>query len=119
MDNINSAVQLFNDKLKSLVNDLNTKFTDSKFTYINIFGIGSGDPRAAGINPATFKRESSRYYLSMSSSYLNLVTVNSLQDSRLRIRGAVVGVLVVQLQQLHARTGESSCFSMSSTQPKL
>ena len=59
MDNINSAVQLFNDKLKSLVNDLNTEFTDSKFTYINIIGIGSGDPKVDGIYPATFKRESS------------------------------------------------------------
>ena len=59
VDNINSAVQLLNDKLKSLVNDLNTEFTDSKFTYINIFGIGSGDPKVYGIYPATFKRESS------------------------------------------------------------
>ena len=59
MDNINSAVQLFSDKLKSLVNDHNTEFTDSKFTYINIFGIGSGDPKAVGIYPDTFKRESS------------------------------------------------------------
>ena len=118
MENINSAVQLFNDKLKSLVNDLNTEFTDSKFTYINIFGIGSGNQKQLVYIPQLL-RESFRYYISMNSSYLNSVTVNSLQDSRLRIRGAMVGVLVVHHQQLHARTGESSCFLMSSTQPKL
>lgn len=45
---MNNAAQLFNGKLKSLVNQLNGKLRDARFIYVNIFGIGSGDPRAAG-----------------------------------------------------------------------
>ncbi|CAL5409077.1 unnamed protein product [Camellia sinensis] len=36
---INSANQLFNDRLKSLVDTLNNNFADAKFIYINAYGI--------------------------------------------------------------------------------
>lgn len=49
VDGLNAAVVLFNNKLKSLVNDLNNQFQDSKFTFIDVFSIGSGDPKSAGI----------------------------------------------------------------------
>ncbi|PHU26019.1 hypothetical protein BC332_04351 [Capsicum chinense] len=37
----NNAIQQFNRKLKSLVDDLNTNFPDAKFTYINMYSISS------------------------------------------------------------------------------
>lgn len=45
---MNDAVQLFNEKLKSLVDEFNAKFHDAKFTYINIFNILSAAPAALG-----------------------------------------------------------------------
>lgn len=39
VDHINKAVQLFNTKLKTLVNELNHNLQDSKFIYINAFEI--------------------------------------------------------------------------------
>ncbi|XP_058196044.1 GDSL esterase/lipase At1g29670-like [Rhododendron vialii] len=36
---INSANQLFNNRLKSLVDNLNNNFSDAKFIYINAYGI--------------------------------------------------------------------------------
>ncbi|KAM6552298.1 hypothetical protein CsatB_002106 [Cannabis sativa] len=49
VDEVNEAIQLFNQKLISLVDNFNIKFNDSaKFIYVNSFGIGSGDPTAAG-----------------------------------------------------------------------
>ncbi|KAH7836889.1 hypothetical protein Vadar_007024 [Vaccinium darrowii] len=36
---INSACQLFNNRLKSLVDNLNNNFSDAKFIYINAYGI--------------------------------------------------------------------------------
>ncbi|XP_016648165.1 PREDICTED: GDSL esterase/lipase At1g29670-like [Prunus mume] len=48
VNNMNSAVQLFNQKLLALVNQLNTNLTDAKFIYVNSFGMASGDPAAAG-----------------------------------------------------------------------
>ncbi|KAM2496824.1 hypothetical protein COP2_037608 [Malus domestica] len=50
VDSINRAVQPFNQKLVSLVDQLNTKLTDAKFVYVNSFGMGtSGIPnKAAG-----------------------------------------------------------------------
>ncbi|XP_044485326.1 GDSL esterase/lipase At1g29660-like [Mangifera indica] len=44
VDSINIAVQLFNAKLLSLVDDLNKQFPDAKFIYVNIFGISSTLP---------------------------------------------------------------------------
>ncbi|XP_044485324.1 GDSL esterase/lipase At1g29670-like [Mangifera indica] len=41
VDSMNIAVQLFNAKLSSLVDDLNKQFPDAKFIYVNIFGISS------------------------------------------------------------------------------
>lgn len=37
---MNAAVQLFNNKLKSLVYELNTNLTDAKFVYIGSYGKG-------------------------------------------------------------------------------
>ncbi|XP_030456301.2 GDSL esterase/lipase At5g45670-like [Syzygium oleosum] len=39
VDKINSAVMLFNDRLKTLVDELNSNLADAKFTYIDFFGI--------------------------------------------------------------------------------
>ncbi|XP_006344120.1 GDSL esterase/lipase At1g29670-like [Solanum tuberosum] len=41
VDSTNEAIQLFNEKLKSLVTDLNTNFPQAKFTYINMYSISS------------------------------------------------------------------------------
>jgi phospholipase/lecithinase/hemolysin len=49
VDRPNGLVQLFNDKLKPLVNDFNANLTDAKYTYINTTNISLGDPTAAGI----------------------------------------------------------------------
>lgn len=42
-ENMNNAVQFFNQKLKSLVDQLNTELTHAKFIYVDMFGI-SGSP---------------------------------------------------------------------------
>lgn len=39
VENINDAAQLFNNNLKSLVDELNTNSTDAKFIYVNVSGI--------------------------------------------------------------------------------
>nr|XP_027108817.1 uncharacterized protein LOC113728631 [Coffea arabica] len=49
VDSVNAAVQLFNDKLKFLVDDFNRQLTDAKFIYINITSIQSGDPATIGL----------------------------------------------------------------------
>ncbi|XP_028112128.1 GDSL esterase/lipase At1g29660-like [Camellia sinensis] len=49
VDTINNDVQLFNVKLKSLVDDLNNDMTDAKFTYVNVSGITSGGTFTAGL----------------------------------------------------------------------
>ncbi|XP_059294692.1 GDSL esterase/lipase At1g29670-like [Lycium ferocissimum] len=36
---VNDAIKLFNSKLKSLVDDLNTNFPEATFTYINVYNI--------------------------------------------------------------------------------
>ncbi|PHT55817.1 hypothetical protein CQW23_04303 [Capsicum baccatum] len=41
VDSTNQAVQLFNNKLKALVDDLNTNLPDAKFIYINMYSISS------------------------------------------------------------------------------
>lgn len=41
VDKINSEVMLFNERLKPLVDELNCKLTDAKFTYIDFFGIST------------------------------------------------------------------------------
>ncbi|KAK3007492.1 hypothetical protein RJ639_014614 [Escallonia herrerae] len=46
---INDAVQLFNNRLKPLVDYFNNNLYGAKFTYINITSITAGDPSAAGI----------------------------------------------------------------------
>ncbi|KAL5539277.1 hypothetical protein UlMin_042742 [Ulmus minor] len=47
---MNEAVQLFNEKLMTLVDHLNSNLStsDAKFTYINSYKIGSGDPSSVG-----------------------------------------------------------------------
>ncbi|XAR66624.1 Triacylglycerol lipase [Bertholletia excelsa] len=39
VERINYANQLFNDRLKSLVDSLNNEFRDARFIYINVYGI--------------------------------------------------------------------------------
>lgn len=48
VDVLNIAAQQFNQRLISLVDQLNSNLTDAKFIYINSFEMGSGDPAAAG-----------------------------------------------------------------------
>lgn len=48
VDHINNAVEFFNVKLLTLVDQLNTNLTDAKFIYINSYGMGGGDPTAVG-----------------------------------------------------------------------
>ncbi|XP_068325313.1 GDSL esterase/lipase At1g29670-like isoform X2 [Pyrus communis] len=48
VDIMNNASQIFNGKLVSLVDELNTNLTDSQFIYINSYGMGSGDATLAG-----------------------------------------------------------------------
>lgn len=48
VDAINNAVGLFNTRLVSLINDLNTKLPNAQFTYINATNIGLGDPSLVG-----------------------------------------------------------------------
>ena len=45
---INNAVQLFNNRLKSLVDDLNNSLSGAKFIYVNVFGMASGDASSVG-----------------------------------------------------------------------
>ncbi|KAL3528218.1 hypothetical protein ACH5RR_012874 [Cinchona calisaya] len=44
VDSINSAVQLFNDRLRPLVDYLNARLPGAKFIYLNASSIQSGDP---------------------------------------------------------------------------
>ncbi|CAI9787970.1 unnamed protein product [Fraxinus pennsylvanica] len=46
---INNAVQLFNNRLKPMIDDLNSNLSDAKFIYINITSISLGDPSSIGI----------------------------------------------------------------------
>lgn len=39
VERINSANRIFNDRLKSLVDQLNNELTDGRFIYINSYGI--------------------------------------------------------------------------------
>ncbi|KAL6197323.1 hypothetical protein ACLB2K_032932 [Fragaria x ananassa] len=48
VDELNSAAQIFNQKLVSLVNQLNTNLTNAKFIYVNSTGMSSGDPTSVG-----------------------------------------------------------------------
>lgn len=48
VDKINSAIALFNERLKPLVDELNKNLTDSKYIYINTTNISQGDPSSAG-----------------------------------------------------------------------
>ena len=41
---INSANQLFNNGLRSLVDQFNNQFPDARFIYINAYGIFHGQP---------------------------------------------------------------------------
>ncbi|XP_062093301.1 GDSL esterase/lipase At1g29670-like [Humulus lupulus] len=47
VDEMNEAVQHFNVKLLTLVDQLNANFTTAKFIYINSFGMDGGDPTVA------------------------------------------------------------------------
>ncbi|KAG6598965.1 GDSL esterase/lipase, partial [Cucurbita argyrosperma subsp. sororia] len=48
VDKINNAIQLFNDGLKALVRQFNTKMAGAKFTYIDVFKISSTSPATSG-----------------------------------------------------------------------
>ena len=46
--NINNAVLPFNDRLVSLVDQLNRELNDARFIYLNSTGMSSGDPSVLG-----------------------------------------------------------------------
>lgn len=48
VDELNSAAQLFNQKLVSLVDQLNTNLADAKFIFVNSTGMSTGDPTSVG-----------------------------------------------------------------------
>lgn len=39
VERINSPIQLFNNRLRSLVDELNTQFRNARFIYVNVYGI--------------------------------------------------------------------------------
>ncbi|XP_062165341.1 GDSL esterase/lipase At1g29670-like isoform X2 [Alnus glutinosa] len=49
VDNINNAAQLFNDRLKSLLSQLNNKLTNATFIFINATEIGATSPSLASM----------------------------------------------------------------------
>ncbi|KAG8385376.1 hypothetical protein BUALT_Bualt03G0036600 [Buddleja alternifolia] len=49
VDFVNNAVELFNNRLKPLVNDMNTNLPGAQFIYINVTSISSGDLTSIGI----------------------------------------------------------------------
>ncbi|KAK4491617.1 hypothetical protein RD792_002372 [Penstemon davidsonii] len=49
VNSINNNVQLFNNRLKPLIDNLNTNLPGAQFIYINTTSISSGDPSAIGI----------------------------------------------------------------------
>ncbi|KAJ8442181.1 hypothetical protein Cgig2_005121 [Carnegiea gigantea] len=50
---INRVLEMYNTKLKSLVDTLNAKFTDAKFIWINTIAIVSNDLRGLGLRVRT------------------------------------------------------------------
>ncbi|KAK4361256.1 hypothetical protein RND71_020208 [Anisodus tanguticus] len=48
VDSINSAVQKFSDKLKPMIDDLNSKLPNTNFIYINATSIAIRDPSSIG-----------------------------------------------------------------------
>lgn len=62
---INSANQIFNNKLRSLVNEFNNNFNDAKAVYINAYGISQdliNNPSAYG-NLSLFFYNFDRYFI--------------------------------------------------------
>ena len=55
VDMINNAVQLFDNRLKPLVDELNNKLADANFIYLNMTSISSGDPSSIGTFLHQFK----------------------------------------------------------------
>ncbi|CAI9087874.1 OLC1v1022060C1 [Oldenlandia corymbosa var. corymbosa] len=49
VNEINVAVKLFNDRLKLLVDELNTELTGAKFIYIDSYTAQPGDPTTIGL----------------------------------------------------------------------
>ena len=49
VDIINNAVQIFNNSLKSLVDDLNNSLSGATFIYVNTYSLAAGDASSAGI----------------------------------------------------------------------
>ena len=50
VDIINNAVQIFNNRLKSLVDDLNNSLSGATFIYMNTYSLAAGDASSAGID---------------------------------------------------------------------
>ncbi|KAM4102271.1 hypothetical protein ACB094_05G211500 [Castanea mollissima] len=47
LDIINNAVQIFNNRLKSLVDDLNNSLSSATFIYVNTYSLAAGDASSA------------------------------------------------------------------------
>lgn len=48
VDRLNAMVQLFNDRIKPLVDGFNSNLIEAKFIYVNTTNISLGDPTAVG-----------------------------------------------------------------------
>ncbi|KAJ8762024.1 hypothetical protein K2173_006626 [Erythroxylum novogranatense] len=48
VEEMNKGATIFNNHLKSLVDDLNSELKDAHFIYINFYAMGQGDPRPLG-----------------------------------------------------------------------
>lgn len=49
VDFINGAVQLYNNRMRPLIDDLNSNLPGAQFIYINTTSLSSGDPSSIGI----------------------------------------------------------------------
>ncbi|GJU57820.1 hypothetical protein Tco_1235586 [Tanacetum coccineum] len=52
VESINNKVKLFNDRLKPLVDNINSNFTDARFTFINVTSITTPEGGVAGAAPS-------------------------------------------------------------------
>ena len=75
VDSMNDAVNYFNRRLKSLVNQLNNDLADAKFIYLNAVGFGSEYTASPGkAHYSTFFDSSCPFYCQILHSVLSGIT---------------------------------------------
>lgn len=107
---INSAVQLFNERLKSLVTDLNTNLIDAKFTFIDYFGIGlSSAAASAGMYSFQHIKLTMDIQVYINPFVFQVLWFQMPHAVRRKVRPAYVSLSVP-----HAKTGPNIHFGMLS-----